>query len=144
MDSNEEVDEKIVITERFINALDYLIESGRVKNVTEFEKLTGFRAQRITGMRSFLKGDANAKSHYAGTSHIKTLKHLFNVSMDYIFDGIGPIVNDLVLKKEDSSNLDHDLVIKRLIQDVTFLKEKVSFINEKVDLYKELVMQRLP
>ncbi len=143
MDSSEQENVKIVITERFINALDYLIESGRVKNVTEFEKLTGFRAQRITGMRAFLKGDVKLKGHYAGTPHIKTLKQLFNVSMDYIFDGIGPIVNDLVLKMEDSSNLEHNSDIKRINQEIMFLKEKVNFINEKVDLYKEYVIQKL-
>ncbi len=95
MESNEEVNVKIVITERFINALDYLIYSGRVKNVSEFEKLTGYRAQRISGMMALLREEVKSSNgQYAGTQHLKTLKEQFNVSMDYIFDGLYPIVKN--------------------------------------------------
>lgn len=143
MEEPEQDDQKIVITQRFIDALDYLIDSGRVKNVTEFERLTGFRAQRITGMRAFLKGDVKAKGHYAGTQHLKTLKDHFNVSMDFIFDGKTPIVVDPVEEKEDALVPEVVSEIKSLKQEIKFLREKFEFMNEKIELYKQLVIQKL-
>lgn len=143
MEEPEQDNEKIVITQRFIDALDYLIDSGRVKNVTEFEKMTGFRAQRITGMRAFLKGDVKAKGHYAGTQHLKTLKDLYNVSMDFIFDGTMPIVVDPVEEKEDSVVPEVASEIKFLKQEIKLLRERFDFLNEKIELYKQLLSQRL-
>lgn len=142
MEQLEQDNEKIVITQRFIDALDYLIDSGRVKNVTEFEKATGFRAQRITGMRAFLKGDEKSKGHYAGTHHLKTLKDLYNVSMDYIFDGKTPIVVDPIKEKEPVVP-EISSEIKFLKQEIKLLREKFDFMNEKIELYKQQFSQKL-
>lgn len=141
---NEEQEKlKFVITERFITALDYLVDSGRVNSVAEMERITGIRAQRITGMRAYLNGESKT-SQYAGIQHIKILKDTFGVSLEYIFDGQKPIVSSKTQKEihtelPDQSNQSVD----ELREDLSLLKEKVNLINEKLEFYKELVSQKL-
>jgi hypothetical protein len=74
MEKKEQDDMKKVITVRFIQALDYLIDTGRLSTTLEFEKMTGFRSQRLSGMRSFVVAPPGAKNQFVGTQHIKVLK----------------------------------------------------------------------
>ena len=135
---------KSVITERFITAVDYLMVSGKIPTIVEFERITGIRAQRITGMRAYITGESKT-SHYVGINHIKLVKDAFGVSMDFIFDGIKPILiekNEVHEKVNDESKKALKLNLD-LKEDVDILKEKVKLLNEKVDFYKEMVSQRL-
>lgn len=134
---------KAVITERFITALDYLVDSGKVNSVAEMERITGIRAQRITGMRAFLNGEAKT-SQYAGIQHIKILKDTFGVSLEFIFDGIKPIVKSRMQKEnQDESSEYISRSTDELREEISLLKEKVKLVNEKLDFYKELVTQKL-
>lgn len=76
-----------------MTALDYLIDSGKVKTVAEFERLTGFRAQRIAGMKKFVNdGGSDRGAYYAGTEHLAVMSEQFGVSLRYLVLGEKPIM----------------------------------------------------
>lgn len=143
MNQNQD-NEKKEFTERFLTALDFLIDMNRLSNVVDFEQKTGIRKQKITGMRSFLKGESKT-GLYPGLSDIKILNQLFNVSLEYIFNGVKPIVID----PEQNMVSDHDRSeytprpILELKEEIKMLKERMNILTEKVDFYKEIATRKL-
>lgn len=143
-DENHQDNTKRIITEHFINALDYLIDSGKVDSVAEFERLTGFRAQRITGMRAYVHGDSNVKPQYVGISHLKVLKDEYNVSMDYIFNGTKPIIKTETKVQEPTANtyqMDSNELIR---EELRILREKMNILDQKLELYKSMMSNQKP
>lgn len=136
MEKNQD-NKKYQITERFLIALDYLIDSGRIKTIADFERITGFRSQRITGMRSFVNSENNTKSYYAHTDHIAVLHEEFGVSLEYLISGIKPIIADT---KSDSTYDDRAVYESKQIalikEELALLKEKVEFLKERMNLNK--------
>lgn len=132
MEKKEQDDLKRVITERFVEALDYLMDSGRLNSIVEFERLTGFRAQRIAGMRTYVSNPENSKNQFVGVHHLKVLRDLFNVSMEYIFDGIHPIVRtaDLVTTTENGLTLEQFNLLKKEVQ---LLSQKFNFLEDRMN-----------
>ena len=135
---------KLVITERFINALDYLIDSGRVQSAAEVERMTGIRQQRFTGMRACLSGKAKSNA-LTGIHHIKIFHDMFDVSLDYVYNGIMPIVIDKslgVFKDQDRGEYGTRSTLE-LKDELNILKQRVELLSEKVEFYKELVNRKL-
>jgi hypothetical protein len=143
MKAQEQDQLKSVITARFITAIDYLVDSGRIDSVVEFEKITGIRRQRITGMKSSVAGESKTPN-YVGINQIKLLKDHFNVSMQYIFDGIKPIVIDPEITQSSSEDVPAEYKRRNLeMKDqIELLKQKIEFLNEKIDFYKEQLNQK--
>lgn len=136
--------EKREFTERFLTALDYLIDSNKLGNVVDFEQKTGIRKQKITGMRAFLKGESKT-GLYPGLSDIKIMNELFKVSLDYIFNGLKPII----LEPEPSMVSDMERPeysprpILELREEIRMLKDRMNILAEKVDFYKEIATRKL-
>lgn len=141
MDKNERDNIKREITERFVIALDYLVDSGKMENIKDFERITGIRAQRITGMRKFLKDGDPEKPYYTNADHIAILNSFFGVSFDFIFKGQKPIV----LKEERKQGEVNDTSppvyqnqkIMQLEEVVELLERKVQLLNERFQFHLE-------
>jgi hypothetical protein len=137
---DEQDNRKILITQNFLNAMDYLIDSGKLKSVAEFERITGFRQQRITGMRKsiqdFLENpESTEKKYYANTDHLAVLHEIFNVSLDYLLSGEKPIV---IENKSESMDLNISENWKKNIEEkINLLEEKYLLIKERLNFYAE-------
>jgi hypothetical protein len=129
---------KVAITQNFLNALEYLIDSGRLKSVAEFERLTGYRQQRITGMKKSMADliedpDTKSKKYYANTDHLEALFVHFNVSPAYLLTGQKPII--IEEKKIESTDLDKR--VNFLEKRVHLVEETCKLINERMKFYSE-------
>lgn len=134
----EHFNNKKTITERFINSLDYLIDSGRLKNVAEFERITGVRSQRITGMRkSISEGAEDSKSYYANTDHLAIINEKFGVSLNYLINGEKPILSENANKITPQTNVLDKREFEIFKEQFQVLKEKVSLLSEMMEFYKE-------
>jgi hypothetical protein len=137
---DEQDNRKILITQNFLNAMDYLIDSGKLKSVAEFERITGFRQQRITGMRKsiqdFLENpESTEKKYYANTDHLAVLHEIFNVSLDYLLTGEKPIV---IENKSEAMDLNISENWKKNIEEkINLLEEKYLLIKERLNFYAE-------
>lgn len=145
MKSEEQDNLKNVITGRFITAVDYLVDSGKVNSMTELEKETGIRAQRIAGMRSSVSGDGKSPQ-YVQIHQIKLVKDYFNVSMDFIFDGEKPIVKD---SNSLGLSMAHEVKMQEYVrkdfemkEKISILEQRIELLNEKVEFYKEVINQK--
>lgn len=138
MNKEEQDKTKIEITQRFIDALDFLIDTGRLKNVVQFEEKTGLRSQRITAMRKFLN-DNNSKAYYANTDYLVTMNRDYGVSLEYLINGIKPILLEQAKKETpvDSSEFVSKKEYNILKEDMRLLKERVNLVNEKLEVYKK-------
>lgn len=133
MNKNERDSIKRLITERFVTALDYLVDSGKIDNIKDFERITGIRSQRITGMRRFLKEeDVNDKPYYTNADHIFIINDLFGVSFDYIFKGKKPIVVGLSYEKNVAEPMEDYHISK-----ISLLEESMSVIRQNLNLLSE-------
>jgi hypothetical protein len=143
MKAEEQDSIKNVITGRFITAVDYLVDSGRISSVVELAQITGIRPQRITGMKASVAGEAKTPQ-YVGINQLKLVKDHFNVSMDYIFDGIKPIVIDTGISQSVTTETPVEYRRKNLEmkEQIDLLKQKIEFLNEKVEFYKEKLNQK--
>lgn len=144
MEKEEQDNLKTVITERFITAVDYLVDSGRVDSIADFERMTGIRAQRITGMKGYLEGKSG-NSQYAGIHQIKIVNELYHVSLDYIFNGIKPIVvdkSDLAVAEKPVTEYSRDSL--EMKEQLRLMQQKMELLNEKVEFYKEVAASRKP
>jgi len=137
-DQIEQDNKKIVITQYFLNALEYLLDSGRLKSIVDFERITGFRQQRISGMKKSMMDiienpDTKNKKYYANTDHLEALFVHFNVSPSYLLTGQKPII--IEAPKQESSDLDQkvNFLEKRLF----LVEETCKFLNEKMKFYSE-------
>jgi hypothetical protein len=131
-EQDENDNRKVAITQYFLNALEYLIDSGRLKSVADFERKTGYRQQRITGMKKSMSDiledpDGKSKRYYANTDHLEALFVHFNVSPAYLLTGQKPIVIEEE-KKQPSSDLD---------QKVNFLEKRLFLVEETCKLLNE-------
>lgn len=141
MDKNERDNIKKSITERFVTALDYLVDSGKIENIKDFERITGIRSQRVTGMRKFLKlsDEDNEKPYYTNADHIYIVHEFFNVSLEYIFKGIKPIVTGIQKESNEvSDNGRSDYKNEKcndLEEKVNLLSERINLINDKLNFY---------
>lgn len=133
----EQDNTKSVITERFITALDYLIDSGKLKTVADFERATGIRSQRITGMRKSISEDGAEKAYYANTTHIVILHEQYGVSLKYLFTGEKPIMESLPTESVKVEDAYAKKELELFKEDFAVLKEKVNLIAEKLSFYLE-------
>jgi hypothetical protein len=137
---DEQDNRKILITQNFLNAMDYLIDSGKLKSVAEFERITGFRQQRITGMRKSIQDfldnpESTEKKYYANTDHLAVLHEIFNVSLDYLLTGEKPIV---IENKSEAMDLNISENWKKNIEEkINLLEEKYLLIKERLNFYAE-------
>jgi hypothetical protein len=137
---DEQDNRKILITQNFLNAMDYLIDSGKLKSVAEFERITGFRQQRITGMRKSIQDfldnpESTEKKYYANTDHLAVLHEIFNVSLDYLLTGEKPIV---IENKSEAMDLNISENWKKNIEEkISLLEEKYLLIKERLNFYAE-------
>jgi len=143
MEQKQDNDKK-EFTERFLIALDYLIDSNKLENVVDFEHKTGIRKQKITSMRAYLKGESKT-GLYPGLTDIKIMNELFGVSLDYIFNGLKPIIMEQVpaLVSDNERSEYSSRPILEVKEEIKMLKERMNIISEKVDFYKELATQKL-
>lgn len=139
MEEEEQDNRKLAITKNFIDALEYLIDSNRLKTVADFERITGFRQQRITGMRKFLS-DGEGKGYYANTDHIAVMNEKFGVSLKFLIFGEKPILE----QKEEPANMVAEprgtYEIKKLHQleeTVDLLSKKQEFLAEQFKFFQE-------
>lgn len=132
MKTEEQDNRKLTITKYFIDALDYLIDSNRLKSVADFERITGFRQQRITGMRKFLT-DGDGKGYFANTDHIAVMHEKFGVSLKFLICGERPII-------EQKINLENTLAEPRAVYETKFiqqLQEQFDLLSKKQDFLTE-------
>lgn len=132
MMEEEKENRKFLITQRFIFALDHLVDSGRLKTIAEFERVTGFRQQRITGMRKFLSGEDGNKGHYANTDHLAVLYESYGVSLKYLISGEEPIIEIEKIKEQDNAP-----VIDNNTKWIQEFREEIGLLKSKYDLLKE-------
>ena len=133
MNKNERDKIKKEITERFLVSLDYLVDSNKIDHIKDFERMTGIRGQRITGMRNFIK-DEKATPYYVNVDHIAILNSFFGVSFDYIFKGIKPIVLKDSKTIEEVSDTEKPLYQN---QKIVQLEEVLGILERKVQLLTE-------
>lgn len=138
MDGEKE-NRKFVITQRFVTALDYLVDSGRLKTIAEFERVTGFRQQRITGMRKFLSGDDGIKGYYANTDHLAVLYELYGVSLKYLISGEEPIIEGEKIKEKDSEPITDNNTkwIQEFREEIGLLKSKYDLLKDRIEFINE-------
>jgi hypothetical protein len=130
----------MLITQFFINALEYLIDSGRLKSVADFERITGFRQQRITGMKKFLSEESDIKGYFANTDHIAVMNEKFGVSLKYLIFGVKPIIEP----KNEPSNLlaeprgayDNGR-IQKIEEEVSLIRERQKILNDRFEIFIE-------
>ncbi|TDQ18616.1 hypothetical protein DFQ04_0421 [Algoriphagus boseongensis] len=139
MDSENQENRKFQITQNFIDALDYLLDSGRLKTVVEFESVTGFRAQRITGMRKFLSGDENAKPYYANAEHLAALNESFGISLKYLLFGVKPILEEKEERKSEVVAGVSPREFQIVQEQMELLQQRVKLLDDKVEFYKSLI-----
>lgn len=102
----EERDIKKEITTRFIDTIEYLIKSGKINSYRDFEGITNIANQRLSFMKSFVykKQDQPA---YVNVDYIYLLVENFQVSLDWLFFGVGEMmagVKDSVQASSDSKD----------------------------------------
>jgi hypothetical protein len=138
MDGENE-NKKLIITQHFITALDYLVDSGRLKTIAEFERATGFRQQRITGMRKFLSGDDKSKSYLAHTDHLAVLFEMYGVSLKYLISGEEPILESEKIKEKDSEPIsdNNTKCIQEIREEINLLKSKYEFLKDRIEFLNE-------
>lgn len=141
MEEQEQDSRKLLITQNFINALEYLIDSDRLKSVVEFERLTGFRQQRISGMKKYLS-DREGKGYFANTDHIAIMHEQFGVSLKYLICGEMPILES---KRTEMHEIAADVPravyensqIQLLREDIGIIKERQNLLDKKFDFLQE-------
>jgi|GEM_PF-2820945 len=95
----EERDIKKEITQRWVEAMDYLIFKGTEKNYKTFSENIGILYQRILEYKTFVKQDG--RKSYVGTDHIIFIHEKYGVSMDFIMLGNGPILENEAEKEQE-------------------------------------------
>lgn len=138
MQDEEQDNLKRIITQRFIDALDYLLDSGKLKTVVEFENITGLRAQRITGMRKYLDEGENVKPYYASVNHIHVLNEKFGVSFDYVFKGEKPIVKQGRTESRAESFEDNPRSDYIPSTDLGLISREVELLKCRMDLFQKM------
>jgi len=140
MEEEEQDNRKLVITKNFIDALDYLIDSNRLKSVADFERLTGFRQQRITGMRKFLS-DGDGKGYFANTDHISVIHEKFGVSLKFLICGEKPIIEP---QSEEHSNMAAEpratydtRLIQQLREEIELIRQRQKMLSERFEFFQE-------
>ncbi|GMQ29049.1 hypothetical protein [Algoriphagus confluentis] len=129
--------ERKAFTKNFLEAIEHLKEKNLIKTDRDLELKAGIRSQRVTGMRSYLEKN-NGKAYYATPDQIKKLNELFNVSLEFIYKGIYPIIErkkDITIAPERVS--ENYQTISKVMEEINFLKEKIDFLNERVDFLFE-------
>lgn len=129
---------KTEITRRFINSLDYLLDTRRLKSIVEFEEITGFRQQRISGMRKFLsEGDA-VKSYFANTDHVFMVNQKFGISLRYLILGEKPILEEVPKEVQTVAEPREDYssrFIQEIREEIDLLKDKHELLKERFEFY---------
>lgn len=138
--NEDDSDLKTVITKNFITALDHLMDTRKLRSAVEFEEITGFRQQRISGMRKYLAEGNNVKAYFANTDHIFMINQKFNVSLRYLILGEEPIIESekKILEKE-SEPIDNNSVksIQELREEIGLLKSKYEFLKDRIEFLNE-------
>lgn len=127
------------ISKNWLIALDYLLDTGRVKSYRQFEELTGIRNQRISGLKLLEKEGAG--NNYVSVDYLRILHEQFNISLNFLLYGQKPILEEAEpnqfndLNRAEYGVRDHN----RLEQHETQLK----MLNKKIELLeKELELMR--
>ena len=139
MIDEEQDNRKMLITRNFINALDYLIDSGRLKSVADFERITGFRQQRVTGMKKFLSEGSSVKGYFANTDHLAALHEMFGVSLKYLISGEKPILEPSPQELAKSNPVQDDSLIRQIREEVELIRERQKILSERFELLKEKI-----
>lgn len=101
---------RIQITKNWLTALEYLIDTGRVKNYRQFEEKTGIRNQRISVIKKVEESDS--QSNYINVEYIQIMNEMFGVSLEFLIYGTKPIIipndfqplNNLVAESREPYN----------------------------------------
>lgn len=80
------------ITERWVNAVDYLIDKGLLKSYVELELRTGILNQRVADYKRFIKG--NGRPSFVSVDQVYLLHKNFNVSLKYMICNQGSIIKN--------------------------------------------------
>jgi hypothetical protein len=130
---------RLEITKNWVIALDYLIDSGRIKNYRQFEELTGIRNQRVSGLKKSVTDGAES-TNYISVDYIRILNEQFGVSTDYLLYGTKPIVIDpeaQLVKDVERSVYGSQSVnekIHSMHQQIEYLVGKVNNLEKSVEL----------
>lgn len=135
----DDLDLKTVITKNFITALDHLMDIRKLKSVVEFEEITGFRQQRISGMRKYLAEGNNVKAYFANTDHIYMINQKFNVSLRYLILGEEPIIEieNPGDKNPEPANNSNPQWIQELREEISLLKSKYELLKDRIEFLNE-------
>jgi hypothetical protein len=116
-----------------------LIDTGRLKTVIDFEKNTGFRQQRISGMRKFLE-DSNAKSYFAGTDHIFVMNKQYGISLRYLILGEMPILEPDIKESDLVAEPRAEYTprwLQEIREELNLVKDKYDFLKERMEFHLE-------
>lgn len=120
------------ISERWVKAVDYLIQIGELKSYRELEEKTGIQNQRITLIKAFLRDSENNRPSYAHVDYIYQLADLFQINLYWIYFGEGSIIKG----KEDVSFFGEKQAIYS-----TPMKEMEAKIEEMSKTLQKLINQ---
>lgn len=124
-----EKDVRIEISERWMRAVDYLIQQGELKSYRDLEEKTGIHNQRITLIKAYTRNPDNGRPSFAHIDYIYHLADKFNVSLEWLYFGTGSLI-----KEDQNSGIvsDTGLVYATPMQEMEMKVESLTKLVEKL------------
>ena len=116
---------KEAVNQRFISAIDYLLDSN-----TESNKYT--IAQKL-GLKTSMFSEILKKRVNVGIEHIIRLKENWNISYDWILDGSG----EMIKSENTIKNLDFKELAESRKETAELLREKIKNLEEEINQLKK-------
>lgn len=116
---------KEAVNQRFISAIDYLLDSN-----TESNKYT--IAQKL-GLKTSMFSEILKKRVNVGIEHIIRLKENWNISYDWILDGSG----EMIKSENTIKNLDFKELAESRKETAELLREKIKNLEEEINRIKK-------
>lgn len=116
------------ITQNWLIALDYLLDTGRVRNYRHFEELTGIRNQRISGLKLAVKDES--VNNYITVDNLRVLNEKFNISLEFLLYGTKPIIPE----KESLIASDNPIPEYGLHAKVGLLESEINLLKDRIRL----------
>lgn len=114
------------ISERWIQAVDYLIQLGELKSYRDLEEKTGIQNQRITLIKAYLRNPETNRASFAHIDYIYHLAEKFNVSLEWMYFGRGSLIENKELSLVADASVQYQTPMMQMQQKIDSLSKIVE------------------
>jgi hypothetical protein len=137
-----ERDLKYEITERWMKAIEYLIEKEILKSYVDLEIKTGILNQRVADYKRYVK--TKTRPSYVSVDQVLLVHEKFGVSLEYVICGHNPIMDSEKTHNNlrDESNISMPSTFQNYINTIEN-SGRITIIERKINAIEQIISEML-